>query len=362
MARSARKRFQLSSLQRIIIGITFFFLTMVVAILGYLSFGWSLLDAIYMYVITIFGVGYGEVRPLTTNYQRIFNIFVIIAGTSSAVYTIGGIVQMFTEGEINRALDIHRTSREISNLNQHIIICGFGRLGQVMAKQLRELQQPFVILDTDVERISLADGLGYLASLGSAAEEDSLKLVGIERAKALATVLPNDTMNVFITLTARNINADLQIIARAQYPSTEPKLRLAGADHVLLPTAIGAAQMANLILRPKGLNFVEQTHDREGLNQLLGQIDIHLEELLITQDCPHIGRAITDLEVRGLGSFIIVAVRRPDGRLLTKLNHNPILILGDTLIVLGHRGDRPKYVREISIKGKLHYRGAHNQS
>ncbi|MDS3859448.1 potassium channel protein [Thermosynechococcaceae cyanobacterium BACA0444] len=360
MPRPGKKYFQLSSLQRIMIGVSFFFLTMVVAILGYLSFGWTLLDAVYMYVITIFGVGYGEVRPLTADYQRVFNIFVIVAGTSSAVYTIGGVVQMFTEGEINRALDIHRTSREISNLQQHVIICGFGRLGQVIAKQLKELQQPFVILDTDVERINLADGLGYLASLGSAAEEDSLKIVGIERAKALATVLPNDTMNVFITLTARNINQAIQIIARAEYPSTEAKLRLAGADHVLLPTAIGAAQMANLILRPKGLNFVEQTHDRGGINELLRQIDIQLEELLITSDCPHTGRAINDLEVRGVGSFIIVAVRRPDGRLLTKLSHNPVLILGDTLIVLGHNGDTPQYVREVSIKSKLHYRGVHS--
>ena len=126
------------SFQRILTGTVFFTITIIIAVMGYTLFGWSLLEAVYMVVITIFGVGYGEVQPLETPSQKIFTILVIIAGTSSAVYIVGGFVQMVTEGEINRAFDAHRRDKTISNLNRHVIICGFGRIGQVLARQLAE--------------------------------------------------------------------------------------------------------------------------------------------------------------------------------------------------------------------------------
>jgi voltage-gated potassium channel len=195
------------SFKRIFIGTAFFSVTLVVAIIGYGLFGWTLLDSIYMVVITIFGVGYGEVNPLKTPAEKIFTILVIIAGTSSAVYTVGGFVQMIAEGEINKALDNHRKNQELEKLEQHIIICGFGRMGQILAHQMQEARQSFVILDRNSDRISQAEALGYLAQIGNATDEDMLQAIGIEKAQVLAAILILTLGGHFSPLTEKFIAA-----------------------------------------------------------------------------------------------------------------------------------------------------------
>lgn len=348
-----------SSFKRILTGAIFFLITMIVAITGYLLFGWTLLDAIYMVVITIFGVGYGEVQPLESSEERIFTIFVIIAGTSSAVYLVGGFVQMITEGEINRAFDEHRKQQTISNLSNHVIICGFGRIGQVLAQQLSETQQPFVIIEQFPQRVEQAESHSYLTYRGNAADEDVLKTVGIDRAKILATVLSEDATNVFITLTARELNPNLVIIARGELPTTEKKLRLAGADHVVLPATISALRVANLITRPNAIDFLSQSNERTYLNDLLSQIHLQLDELSIDTGSPIAGKTIRDLEVRGKGAFIIVALRRATGELIEHPGHSLTLVSGDTLVILGHEGDIPQFAQNYELSRRpLRYRGA----
>jgi voltage-gated potassium channel len=191
-----------SSLKRILIGASFFGLTLICAVIGYIMAGWNLLDAIYMVVITVFGVGYGEVLPVNTPHLKIFTMLVIIAGTSSAVYIVGSFIQMITEGEINRALGARRMTREIETLSQHVIICGFGRMGQILARRLADDRHPFVVIDNNHDRTTQAESMGYLVRLGSATDEDILQAAGITRARCLATVLPDDAINIFITLTA----------------------------------------------------------------------------------------------------------------------------------------------------------------
>ncbi|MEO0488959.1 MAG: potassium channel family protein, partial [Cyanobacteria bacterium J06659_2] len=144
------------SSQRIVTGIIFFSLTVIIAVFGYVLAGWTLLDAIYMVVITIFGVGYGEVNPLESVALKIFTIVVIVAGALSVAYTVSGFVQLITEGEISRALNFKRMNQEIENLQNHVIICGFGRIGQMLATKLKEEQQAFVVIDNDPERIAMA--------------------------------------------------------------------------------------------------------------------------------------------------------------------------------------------------------------
>lgn len=144
-----------SSFKKIAIGTVFFVLTIIFAVVGYLCFGWSLIEAIYMVVITVFGVGYGEVRPIDTASEKAFTIIVILAGTSSALYIVGGFVQMIAEGEINRAFDAQRKKNTISNLNNHVIICGFGQIAQMIAIHLVEAAQDFVIIDNNGDRIAL---------------------------------------------------------------------------------------------------------------------------------------------------------------------------------------------------------------
>lgn len=345
------------SFRRIFTGAIFFIITSVVAVVGYTLAGWNLLDAIYMVVITIFGVGYGEVQPVDSPTLKIFTILVIIAGTSAAVYTVGGFVQMVTEGEIKRALGERRVARDIETLQQHVIICGFGRIGQILARKMTEAKQPFVIIDNNVERMVKFEEAGYLVRIGNATDETILLSAGIQRARFLATVLPDDAANVFITLTARGLNPDLVILSRGELPSTEKKLRLAGADHVVLPAAIGALRMAHMITHPAALDFLDQNDGRRNLNEQLAQINVQIDELAIASDSPLISKTIGDIEVRGKGAFIVVALRKADGTTIVEPDQTVVLVEGDTIIVIGHRGDIPQFAQRYALKRQWH-RGA----
>jgi voltage-gated potassium channel len=344
-----------TSLKRILIGAIFFIVTLIVATLGYRLAGWSWLDAIYMVVITIFGVGYGEVRPILDPGLRVFTIFVIIAGTSSVVYIVGGFLQMITEGEINRVMGARRMTKEIEILDHHIIICGMGLL---LARQMIEAGRQFVVVDRDESRIEQAQSLGYLVRLGDASDERVLMDAGIQRATALATVLPNDAVNVFITLTARNLNSHLMILARGEQGSTEKKLLQAGANRVVLPAAIGATRMAHLITHPASLDFLAANNSLASLNEILSQVQVQLDELPILANSDLVGTSLGTVEVRGRRTFIVVALRRADGEMIVHPEPEVFLHEGDTLIVMGHRGDLPKFARRLAEqRPKIYYRG-----
>ncbi|NJN01101.1 MAG: potassium channel protein [Leptolyngbyaceae cyanobacterium SL_1_1] len=344
--------------RRIILGSVFFVLTVVIAVYGYVLAGWSLLDAVYMVVITIFGVGYGEVQPLDSAKLRIFTILVIVAGVLSVAYIVGGFLQLVTEGELRRVFKNKRMIQEIENLSGHVIVCGYGRMGQMLSHKLWQEKQVFVVLDNDSERIALAQESGYLVYQGNATDESTLEAAGIARAKALSTVLPEDASNVFITLTAREMNPQLIILARGKLPSTEKKLRLAGANHVVLPVAIGAIRMAHLITHPTAVDFLSQTDKGASLNELLGELDIQLNELPITASSPLVGGTIGDIEVRGRGTFITVALRRATGEVLIHPGRETHLAIDDSVILMGHQGDMPKFAQGQTHKQGLRYRGA----
>lgn len=227
-------------------GVTFFTTTCIVATSGYVMAGWSWIDAIYMVTITIFGVGYGEVNAVQSDALKLFTMGVILVGCSSLLYVIGGIIQLLAEGEIARMLGVRNQSRGLDHLNDHTIICGYGRVGQMLAVELSNQNQPLVVLDRNESRVEQAQGDGFLAVLGDAVDDDVLHRVRLLHAKTIATVLPDDATNVFITLTARDMCASIQIIARAESPCTERKLLRGGASHVVMPAAIGAVRIAQL--------------------------------------------------------------------------------------------------------------------
>jgi voltage-gated potassium channel len=339
-------------LRRIRQGALLFGLTLLLAVWGYRVSGCHLLDAVYMVVITVFGVGYGEVCPVRTAGMKVFTMVVIIAGTSSAVYIVGGFLQTVTEGEIQQALGVRRMTQGIETLRGHTIICGFGRIGQILARRLMEGGIPFVVIDSDLARIAIAKESGYLVQSGDATDEVVLKAAGIYHAQVLTTVLPKDAINVYITLTARELNANLRIFARGELPSTEKKLLLAGADRVILPASISAQRMADMITHPAALNFLDQDDGRSSLNELLASVDIQVDELRVTAHSPMVGVTIRDIEVRGKGTFIIVALQRSDGTTLTHPQPEILLEINDTLIVMGHRGDLPKLVSRYVISTK----------
>lgn len=348
----------MNALRKLRIGLTLFFATLSVSVLGYTLAGWSLIDSVYMVVITVFGVGYGEVHPLDTPQLKLFTMGVIVAGASAAIYSFSAIVQLVTQGEIQRALGARRMRSEIGNLSGHVIICGFGRIGQVLAAELFAAGRPFVVLDNNPSRVEQARQKAYLAMVGNATEEESLLDAGIQRATIVATVLPDDALNVFITLTARNLQKDLRIIARGEFPSTHTKLIQAGADQVVLPTMIGAQRIATLINRPATSSLLADGAHRHRLDEDLQHLGMKLMEVTLPPDSPIVGRTASEVEVRGHGVFLIVAIRPAGGEAVLKSLEGVRMAAGDTVILMGHADQLPTFVeRNVTPPQKPRYRG-----
>lgn len=345
-------------LRRILTGSVLFFFICTVAVAGYMAAGWRLDDSVYMVVITIFGVGYGEVQPIESLGLRALTIMVIIGGYGAVIYTIGGFMQMVIDGELNRAMGARRMTKGIERLSDHTIICGIGRLGTILARELHATGRPFVAIDSDLERLQDAEDRGYLVLHGDATEEDILEQAGIHRATTVAAVLSLDTTNVFVTITARDMNQNVTIISRGENPRTEKKLLGCGANHVVLPTAIGAQKVAQLITRPTAESILDQIKEQSTLLGDLGQIGLQFNELEVLSDSDLANQAMSEIEVRGNHSFLVVGIRRAAGSI--ELNPRPDMILypGDVVVVLGHQDDLPEIARRFMRKQpKMIYRG-----
>ncbi len=313
------------------------------AVSGYLIYGWNLIDSVYMVVITMFGVGYGEVRPLTTVGGKVFTMFVIIGGTSAVVFVIGEVIRFITEGEIMKAIGELKKSRQVDGISHHAIICGYGRIGQILAHELHAAKFPFVVVDLDDGRLALAEESGYLFVKGSATEEETLQRAHVERALVLATVLPQDTLNVFITLTARNLNRHLRIIARGEQPSTEKKLRQAGADEVVLPASIGGTRIAHSIRRPATMKFLG---DSRGLvSEELKHLGVEIDELRLHKHTHLVGKTVLELQNMSEGHLLVIALHRADGSILRSGFIEEVLNAGDAVIIIGRVNALPLALR-----------------
>ena len=316
------------------IGALMFLGVIVSGITAYCLEGWKLSDALYMVVITVFSVGYEEVEPVATPMLRAITMCIIVAGDASKVYFVGSLVQFITEGEIGKAMDEHRKSRDIDSITDHAIICGYGRIGQVLARELEAKEFPFLILDNNPERIALAHTDGYLALIGDAGAEDTLNEAHIERCVVFATVLPNDMVNVFITLTARNMRPQLRIIARAEDPATEKKLRQAGANEIILPAFAGGMQIANSITHPS-LGSILKDGSRH-LNNDLKELGVEIIEHPIVPHGADDRKTIQQL-LRGIESHcLVLAVKKPDGSLLQHPPGTYRLEASDIVVMLSH--------------------------
>lgn len=346
-----------SSVKKILIGVIVFVASCAVAIVGYTLAGWSVLEAVYMVTITIFGVGYGEVRPIDDPALRIFTMGVIIAGCTSSIYVMGGLVQMIAEGELNRFLGARRMTRGIDKLTDHVIVCGYGRVGRILAEELVESQLSFVIVDTNQERLQEAETAGLFVIVGDATEEQVLATAGIAQATVLATVLPDDAANVFITLTARELNPDIDIIARAQSPSTEKKLLRSGANRVVLPAAIGASRIARLITRPSAEKLLTESLQLNSLTEDLDQIGVRFTELQIRPNSEFCNCRLSEISFGDASQFMVIAVRGVNGEVVQSPDGDHLLIANDTLVMLAHRGADLKLVKNSTTQ-EIIYRGA----
>jgi voltage-gated potassium channel len=322
------------SMHGLYIGAAMFLSVIVIGATAYRLEGWTLGDAIYMVIITVFSVGYEEVEPVTTHTLRIITMLIIVAGDASKVYFVGSLVQFITEGEIGKAMEEHRKSRNIESITDHAIICGYGRIGQVLARELTAKNFPFLILDNNAERVALAQTHGHQALIGDAGEESTLSEAHIERAAVFATVLPNDMVNVFITLTARNMRPTLRIIARAEDPATEKKLKQAGANEIILPAFAGGMQIANSITHPS-LDSILKDGSRH-INNDLKELGVEIVEHAILANGVNDRKTVQQL-LRGIESHcLVLAVKKPDETLVQHPEGTYRLEAGDTVVMLSH--------------------------
>jgi len=357
-SRSARLS-ESEPIRKIIAGVGTFLVVCVIAVVGYMAAGWRLDDSIYMVIITIFGVGYGEVHPIESTGLRALTIAIIVGGYGALLYTAGGFMQMVVDGELNKALGARKMTRDIERLTEHTIICGVGRMGSILARELAAAGKPFVIIDNNERRLQTASEFGYLVIDGDATEEHALECAGIARAQVVATMLSDDATNVFVTITAREMNPEAMIIARGENPATERKLLRCGASRVILPTAIGATKVAHLIMRPTAENMLEQLASHGSINEELGQIGLQFDELRVAPASSIANKLLNEIEVRSNHGFLIVGIRHANGE--TELNPpgTTELTPGDVVIVLGHNDDIPQLAERFAVQAtKLTYRGA----
>ena len=322
------------SMRGLYIGALAFLTVIVTGTAAYWLAGWTLSDAFYMVIITVFSVGYEEVEPVATHTLRTLTECIIVAGDASKVYFVGSLVGFITGGEIGKVMDEQRKSRDIQSMNGHAIICGYGRIGQVLARELEAKNFPFLVLDNNAERVALAHAHGYQALMGDAGEESTLSEAQIEKAVVFATVLPNDMVNVFITLTARNMRPDLRIIARAEDPATEKKLKQAGANEIILPAFAGGMQIANSITEAS-LESVLKGGSRHLTNDLK-ELGVEIIEHPILANGVDDRKTVQQL-LRGVETHcLVLAVKKPDGSLLQHPDGTYRLEASDVVVMLSH--------------------------
>jgi voltage-gated potassium channel len=310
----------------------------VLATLGYMHAGWSFEDAIYMVLITVFTVGYQEVRPIDTAYLHVVTLGTVVLGCTGMILVTGALVQVFTSLQINQLLGLNRVKTDIDKLKDHVIVCGFGRIGVMLAKDLRAGGASFVVLERGDKRFAEVTELGYLCLQGDATDEEALIAAGVKRAKVLATVLPDDAANVFITLSARSLNPKLHIIARGEVPSTESKLIQAGADQVVLPTHIGAERIAEMILYPASARFIRGSERMRDVDKVLRDFGMGMEMVVAGEASAAAGSTVEELERRGQGAFFVVQIDRQNGETIARPPAATRITAGDGLLVVGRAG------------------------
>lgn len=320
--RALRRRFLLALLVPVLL--------LSLGTLGYVVIEhWAFLDALYMTVITLTTVGFLEVHPLSTA-GRVFTIVLLLAGVFTLFYAASAIIQAIVSGEIRGHLGRQRVERKLTEIKDHIIVCGFGRMGHLVCSEFSALGIPFVLVERDaalIEGFNLPHGI---VLHGDATSDEVLRKAGVARARSLVTVAASDADNLYITMSARLLAEKLFIVARAEDEEAEKKLLRAGASRVVSPYVIGGQRVAQAVLRPTVMDFIELATRSEHL-------ELQIEETGIEAGSALDGAQVKDSRIRQDLGIIIVAIKKPDGKMLFNPAPEMALAGGDTLITLGRR-------------------------
>ena len=317
---------QQASIRHLKIAIALVLSVLALGVVGYMLIEhFSIIDALFTTVDMMSTVGI-TAHPLS-DHGRLFTIVIIILGVGSLFYTFGVIMEFMIEGHLSQAIGRRIMDRKIAGMHNHGVICGFGRVGSRIAEEFAAAHKPFVVIDENEATVQRCIQKGYLVLLGNAASDNLLREAGIQYAQVVLVATDQDANNIYITLSARNINPNLHIVARANYDEAIVKLKQAGADRVLSPYAIGGHRMANLALQPSVVDFFDTLINA-------GNPDLAVQEVILPAHSPLIGKTIVDAQNISTDGTMILAIKKPSGlvmgsRLETRIES------GDAVMIVG---------------------------
>jgi voltage-gated potassium channel len=290
--------------------------------------GWSAWDAFYMTIISVTTAGYREVHPMSRAGEA-WTAIVLLCGVATLFYTASIVMALVVEGGLSAQLGRRWFNRMLHDIEDHFIICGYGRIGAIIAEEFRKQGVPYVVIDRRPERVHEVLEYGGLAVEADASREDVLTRVGIHRARGLIAAVGTDAENVYTVLSARVLRPDLFIIARVESEDAEPKLRRAGADRVISPYQLGGIQMAATALRPAVVDFMRLATTSE-------RLDLSAEQVEIGPEAPFAGRTLREANFRQAFGVIVVAIKRANGHMQFNPEPDDVVHVGDQLVALGN--------------------------
>jgi voltage-gated potassium channel len=316
-------------MRKILTAVLILFIILIFGSSGYILIeGTNVTDALFMTVISITTVGFKEVIPLS-QAGKYFTIFLIFGGVGFFLYMVSLITEAMMEGGLHTFLGRRHMEKKMAAMKNHYIVCGFGRIGKVISKILYENKRPFLIIENNPEEIKAIEELGYMVLEGDSTNDDILNKAHVMEAKSLIAVTSSDADNVYIILSARGLKSDIYIIARSSgKKGAETKLLRAGANKVFSPYEIGARRMAQSLVRPTVIDFIDLTvHE--------GELGLRLEELQVSSTATFVNKTLMDSGIRSEHDLIVVAIKRQKGEMLFNPSHNTEILVGDILVVLG---------------------------
>lgn len=288
--------------------------------------GWSLADALYVAAQTVTTVGYGDVTPRTLS-GRIFATFFMLASVGIVLYALTTTVHSIVQSELVATFGQRRLSRKMSKLRNHFIICGAGRVGSHLVRNLLDRAETFIVIERDPQKVTELMDLGVMVLVRDATLEESLREAGVEHARGLAACLPDDADNVYVVLTARDLNPHIHIVARAAEEQAESKLVRAGANRVVAPTIIGGHRMAVALTKPAVDDFIDSI--------TANKLDLAFEQLEVDPASVLVGRKLRDTNIRSELDIVIVSIKRGDGQIIFNPSGEAVIASGDMLIAIG---------------------------
>jgi voltage-gated potassium channel len=328
-------------IQQILISISLSIILLAIGSGGYMAIeGWGFLDALYMTVITLATVGYGEVHSVSAA-GRIFTLVLILLGVGYFLYVVGNIIQFLVEGRIRLVLGRHKLDKQINRLKNHYIICGYGRMGRELTGLLIQRYLDLVVIEQNEKRAEIMNSDGILYLIGQATDKEMLIRAGIQRAKGFITAVGTDADNVFLVLIARQMNPQIDIVARAIQNATKETLMAAGANRVISPYTSGARLMSHAVLRPTVLSFFDMAFSDEST-------DIQVEEITIKSNSELVDKTLIESGIRRKFDLIVLLIKKQDGAMLFNPGANTRLEINDTVVVVGRLRSIQEFERMLA--------------